>query len=258
MLYLEARCIAVTRAAGSQGVQNGGIDGVSVDRLRARRHARGARREPARDDARPRVVHRQRHADVGLGHPPHGAHAAAAAGGLGLPLLGLRLDPGLRQRVRALQLQRRGHRRLPRRAARLGLRGRACARAPSRAPAAAPARGRGLRAVLDELDLAQLRRRGRRGVRARPRQPRRARAAGQRRAERGRRGHAPRAHRARRRARARDARLRGRGRARARDAAPAPLRRHAADLGDLRRGHARPLEAERPQRLPRARAPATA
>jgi propanediol dehydratase large subunit len=30
MLYLEARCIALTRAAGSQGVQNGGIDGVNV------------------------------------------------------------------------------------------------------------------------------------------------------------------------------------------------------------------------------------
>ena len=30
MLYLEARCIAVTRAAASQGVQNGGIDGVNV------------------------------------------------------------------------------------------------------------------------------------------------------------------------------------------------------------------------------------
>jgi propanediol dehydratase large subunit len=30
MLYLEARCIAITRAAGAQGVQNGGIDGVNV------------------------------------------------------------------------------------------------------------------------------------------------------------------------------------------------------------------------------------
>jgi propanediol dehydratase large subunit len=30
MLYLEVRCVAVTRAAGSQGVQNGGIDGVNV------------------------------------------------------------------------------------------------------------------------------------------------------------------------------------------------------------------------------------
>ncbi len=30
MLYLEARCVAITRAAGSQGTQNGGIDGISV------------------------------------------------------------------------------------------------------------------------------------------------------------------------------------------------------------------------------------
>ena len=30
MLYLEARCVAVTRAAGSQGTQNGGIDGINV------------------------------------------------------------------------------------------------------------------------------------------------------------------------------------------------------------------------------------
>jgi propanediol dehydratase large subunit len=30
MLYLEARCVALARAIGSQGVQNGGIDGASV------------------------------------------------------------------------------------------------------------------------------------------------------------------------------------------------------------------------------------
>ncbi|HLY50488.1 MAG TPA: propanediol/glycerol family dehydratase large subunit [Solirubrobacteraceae bacterium] len=30
MLYLEARCVALARAAGAQGVQNGGIDGVNV------------------------------------------------------------------------------------------------------------------------------------------------------------------------------------------------------------------------------------
>lgn len=30
MLYLEARCVALTRAAGAQGVQNGGIDGINV------------------------------------------------------------------------------------------------------------------------------------------------------------------------------------------------------------------------------------
>lgn len=30
MLYLESRCVAIARAMGSQGVQNGGIDGASV------------------------------------------------------------------------------------------------------------------------------------------------------------------------------------------------------------------------------------
>src|ERR1700760_1755350 len=30
MLYLEARCVALARASGAQGVQNGGIDGASV------------------------------------------------------------------------------------------------------------------------------------------------------------------------------------------------------------------------------------
>lgn len=30
MLYLEARCVALARAIGAQGIQNGGIDGVSV------------------------------------------------------------------------------------------------------------------------------------------------------------------------------------------------------------------------------------
>src|SRR5580692_10893274 len=30
MLYLEARCVALARAVGAQGVQNGGIDGASV------------------------------------------------------------------------------------------------------------------------------------------------------------------------------------------------------------------------------------
>ena len=30
MLYLEARCVALARAIGAQGVQNGGIDGASV------------------------------------------------------------------------------------------------------------------------------------------------------------------------------------------------------------------------------------
>ena len=32
MLYLEARCIALARAIGAQGVQNGGIDGAERGR----------------------------------------------------------------------------------------------------------------------------------------------------------------------------------------------------------------------------------
>src|SRR5690606_994970 len=30
MLYLEARCLAMTRGSGVQGVQNGGIDGAAM------------------------------------------------------------------------------------------------------------------------------------------------------------------------------------------------------------------------------------
>ena len=126
-------------------------------RLRARRDARGDRREPLRDAPRPRVVHRQRHADVGVRHPPHRPHAADPARRLGLPLFGLRLDPGLRQRVRPVELQRRGHRRLPRHPARLGLRGRPPRARRRGAPAAAPPGGRSLPRRLDELGLADVR-----------------------------------------------------------------------------------------------------
>ena len=115
-------------------------------RVRPGRDARGDRREPLRDDARPRVMHRQRHADVVFGHPPYCAHAAAPARRLGLPLLRVRLDPRLRQRVRAVELQRRGPRRLPRRPARLGLRGRAARPRRRRAAASPPPGRRGVRA----------------------------------------------------------------------------------------------------------------
>ena len=37
MLYLESRCVALARAVGAQGVQNGGIDGVVGDGRGARR-----------------------------------------------------------------------------------------------------------------------------------------------------------------------------------------------------------------------------
>ena len=45
MLYLEARCVALARAIGAQGVQNGGIDGASVAGGGARRAARADGRE---------------------------------------------------------------------------------------------------------------------------------------------------------------------------------------------------------------------
>ncbi len=36
MFYLEARCVALARAIGAQGVQNGGIDSASVAGARCR------------------------------------------------------------------------------------------------------------------------------------------------------------------------------------------------------------------------------
>jgi propanediol dehydratase large subunit len=66
MLYLEARCIAVTRAAGAQGVQNGGIDGVNVtasvpDGMREviAENPRGRSLPGRLRGARPRRVHRR-------------------------------------------------------------------------------------------------------------------------------------------------------------------------------------------------------
>ncbi len=54
MLYLEARCLSLVRAAGSQGVQNGSISCIALALSVPGRHARGARRERARRLARPR------------------------------------------------------------------------------------------------------------------------------------------------------------------------------------------------------------
>ena len=112
-------------------------------RLRARRHARAARREPPRHAPRPRVVLGQRRAGQRVGHAPHRAHRAAVPRRLGLHLQRLRRDPALRQHVRPQQLQRRGPRRLPRAAARLG-RGRRAA-AGDRGRAARRARAGGAR-----------------------------------------------------------------------------------------------------------------
>ena len=60
MLYLEARCLSLVRAAGSQGVQNGSHLLRRARARRARRRARDPGREPARRLARPRGGLRQR------------------------------------------------------------------------------------------------------------------------------------------------------------------------------------------------------
>ena len=72
MLYLEARCLSLVRAAGSQGVQNGSISCVALALAVPGRHARGARRERARRVARPRGRLGQRRDREPLGDPQDG------------------------------------------------------------------------------------------------------------------------------------------------------------------------------------------
>lgn len=43
MLYLEARCLAVTKGAGVQGTQNGSVSCIGVPAGRTRRHPRRGR-----------------------------------------------------------------------------------------------------------------------------------------------------------------------------------------------------------------------
>ena len=56
MLYLEARCVALARAIGAQGVQNGGIDGASGRGRGTGRAARADGGERHGDDAQPGVL----------------------------------------------------------------------------------------------------------------------------------------------------------------------------------------------------------
>ena len=108
-----------------------------------------------------------------------------------------------------------------------------------------------IQAVFAELGFPAVSRRGDPGRHVRPLEPRPA-GPGSRRGRAGRRPRARRAHHRRRRgARARPPRVHGDRRARRRHAAPARLRRLPPDLrGDRRRGP-RALGRERPQRLPR-------
>ena len=252
MIYLEARCLAVTRAAGAQGVQNGGIDGVSVTAS-----VPGGMREVLAEnllvmlhDLESCTGNDTLMSSSDIRRTAHTLPLLLA--GIRLPVLGLRIDPALRQRIRPEQLQRRGHGGLPRRAARLGVRGGAAGALGGRPSAAAAPRRRGGAGVLEELDLARFDDDASRGVRARARQPRCPDARSAPRAARRRRDHAARADSARHRARA--------GRRVATSPRPSGcstmqrerhVRRHAADRGDLRRADAGAVEAERPERLQR-------
>ena len=261
MLYLEARCIAVTRAAGAQGVQNGGIDGVYVtasvpdgmreviaENLCVMLHdlesCTGNDTLMSASDIR-RTAHTL---------PLLLAGSDFLFSGFGsIPAYDNAFGPSnfnAEDIDDYLVVQRDW-----------GFEGGLRARDGRRAPAPAPARRRGVprRASRSSTWRSSPTRTSRRACVAHgtldvPELPgHTCPDCGRAVMRRGR-------HRARRRARARRARLRGRGRARARDAAPAPLRRLPADVRDLRRGHARPLEPDRPERLrgPRHRATACA
>ena len=119
VLYLEARCLCLQRAMGVQGTQNGGIDGAPLDGLDGRRHARADGGEPDRRLARARMRLGQRHARQRVRDPRRRQDHALSDGRVRPALLRLRLDPQIRQLVQSLAVQRRGHRGLPRPAARL-------------------------------------------------------------------------------------------------------------------------------------------
>ena len=255
MLYLEARCIAVTRAAGAQGVQNGGIDGVNVTAS----VPDGMREVIAENlcvmlhDLESCTGNDTLMSASDIRRTAHTLPLLLA--GLRLPVLGLRLDSRLRQRLRPVELQRRGHRRLPRHPARLGLRGRPALPSRRRAPrrfagarprrAAPSSRSSGWRRSPTRMSTRASSPHGSLDV------PELAPAtlvptAGTGSWTRASRSSTWCASLAR-------ARVRSRGRARPRDAAPAPARRLPPDVRDLRRGHARAVEPQRPERLRGAR-----
>ena len=144
MLYLEARCLSLVRAAGSQGVQNGSI---SVRRARARRagrHARDPGRERARRLARPRGRLRQRRDLEPLGDPQDGEADGPVPAGNRLRHVRVLGDAALRQHVRRRQLRLRRPRRVADDPARLAGRRRASSRSTRRArsPCGSAARAR--------------------------------------------------------------------------------------------------------------------
>ena len=118
MLYLEARCLLVTKGAGSQGVQNGSISCIALPGIAAGRCPGGAGREPAGLDARAGVRVRQRCARVPLDHAQVGQADAPVHPRHRFHLLRLQRGAQARQPLRRRQLRRRGSRRLERAPAR--------------------------------------------------------------------------------------------------------------------------------------------
>ena len=119
MLYLEARCLAAVRAAGSQGVQNGSISCVALVLSVPGRDEGDPRGEPARRLARSRGRLRKRRHRIALGDPQDGEADGPAAAGHRLRHLRLLRDATRGQHVRRRQLRRGRHRRVADRAARL-------------------------------------------------------------------------------------------------------------------------------------------
>ena len=157
MFSLESRCVALARAMGAQGVQNGGIDGASVV---------GCVPDGMRELLAENLLVMLRDLESCSGNDALVSESDMRRTAHTVPLFlagsdflfsGFGVDPALRQHVRAQQLQRRGPRRLPRAAARLGRGRRAAAgdrgriarraraggaRLPGRVPRAGAPRGR--------------------------------------------------------------------------------------------------------------------
>ena len=103
MLYLESRCIFITKGAGVQAKRRGEL--YRHDRRCAVGHSGGAGGKPDRLYARPRSGVRQRPDFLPLGYSPHRAHPDADAAGHRLYFLRLQRGAELRQHVRRLELR---------------------------------------------------------------------------------------------------------------------------------------------------------
>ena len=144
MLYLEARCISVVRAAGSQGVQNGSISCVALVLAVPGRDARDPGRERDRRLARSRGRVRKRRDRLAFRDPQDGEADGAVPPGHRLRHVGLLGHAAARQHLRRRQLRRRRHRRVAHDPARLagGRRDRAGRRGRGAARPASARRGR--------------------------------------------------------------------------------------------------------------------